>query len=148
MYLASILIKTAAQTYLLKVLLAQTYNLIFILAARPVLWVTSAAIIGVSYVTLVAALAWDPKIISWVIIVVTILIWPSSPPKRFSREKITQLAAECYAETGIQPGPLKYRLGVLAFVVCSAATYLLAFGQTCSLQGECVPFYVGLLNSL
>ncbi|MET4482972.1 hypothetical protein [Bradyrhizobium sp. F1.13.3] len=148
MYIISILIKIASQAYLLKVLLVQTHNFIFIVAARPILWAVGAAMLGLSYVSLAAVLSWDPRIISWVIIVVTILIWPPSPPNGYSNEEIAQFAAECYAEIGIRRGLLKYRIGVLAFALCSAIAYLLAFGEICSPRGECAPFYVGMIGSL
>ncbi|MET4841924.1 hypothetical protein [Bradyrhizobium japonicum] len=127
MYVISILLKIAAQTYLLKVLLGQTYNFFFFIAAQPILWVIVAAMLGASYVALASALSWDPRIISWVIIAVTILMWPPSRPNGYSKEEIAQFVEEFYGEIGIGRGRLKYRLGVLAFALCSGTAYLLSF---------------------
>jgi hypothetical protein len=147
MSVVPILLKIAAQAYLLRLLLAQTCNFTFYLARRPILWAIVAAMLGASYVALASVLSWDPRIISWVIIAVTILIWPPSTPDGYSKEEIAQFIDEGYAAIGIRRGRLKYRLGVLAFALCSGIAYVLAFTEVCSPRGECAPLYLGMVNS-
>jgi hypothetical protein len=140
MYIVWILIKIAVQTYLLKVLLAQTYNVIFMIAARPIIWAVVAALLGAGYVVLAFELSWDPGIVSWVVIAVTMLSWPPAASNAISKQEMARFAEEVYAELGIARGRLKYRLGVLGFALFSGMAYILVFGQVCTYEGQCTPF--------
>jgi hypothetical protein len=135
--------KFALYTVILKVLFAQTFNFIFMLAKRPSVWIGLVALLGVANMALAYALSWDPRLVSFASLTAVIL---SIPKRLLSKSELRAAADEAYQEWGIAHWRLKYRLGLIAFLVSSLAAYVLLFSEICTSSGECVPMITGVFS--
>src|SRR5262249_34183018 len=131
--------KFAFYTFILKVLFAQTFNFIFILAKRPSVWIGLVALLGLANMALAYALSWDPRLAgSATLTAVIFSIPPLSPKGLLSKTEFRAAVDEANQEWGITHGRLKHRLGLIAFAVFSLAAYVLLFSETCTSSGECL----------
>lgn len=104
--------KFVLYTFILKVLFAQTFNFIFMLAKRPGVWIVVVALLGVANMALAYALSWDPRLVSSATLTAVILNIPSLASKGIlSKTKLHTAIDEAYQEWGITHGRFKYRLG-------------------------------------
>ena len=51
-------------TFILNVVYRQSYNFLFFLARRPVIWIGVVGLLGISNMLLAYLLGWDPRLVS------------------------------------------------------------------------------------
>ncbi|HET8974861.1 MAG TPA: hypothetical protein VFN63_16410, partial [Pseudolabrys sp.] len=73
--------KIAVYTFVLNVLLRQTYNFIFFLGRMPIAWICVVALLGLANVFLAFKLSWDPGIVSSAVLFAFLLNWPPPNPR-------------------------------------------------------------------
>jgi hypothetical protein len=130
-------LKIFIYTWILRVALAQTNNLIFMLWRRPLLWIALLALVGILNMWLAFELNWNPGIVSCSVLLATIFGWPPPLPKGRAKSEALDAIDTGYRELGIQRGRLKYRLGMIAFGLSSAVGYVLFFGEVCDAGDQC-----------
>ena len=141
-----IIAKIVIYTFALNVLYRQTYNFIFVLASRPVIWVFIVAVLGLANMILAYTMAWDPRLVITVTLIVIFLNISPSPPKGIPKEDFRASVDAIFEEWGITRGRLKSRLGFIGFVICSLGAYVLLFGESCTIDGECTKIIERILS--
>jgi hypothetical protein len=119
---------TIALIVVLHVVLIWSHNIVFMLAKRPVLWISLCFLIGVGAMLGCRLLGLGHSIAFWGGGIAFLLQLPPRANAE-SRAQISAAVDEVYREMGIHHGRLKYRLGLAAFVVGCAIGYVLAYGQ-------------------
>lgn len=122
--------------FALNVIFKQSYNFVFFLAKKPVLWVC--------LVTALSGLFWFVSGFSGLSVssaawATTMAFFMNLPPSSSNEAKA--LANEMYAEMGLSHGALLYRVGLAGFVVAALAGWVIFYGQTCNSAGECSGFF-------
>lgn len=139
-----IIAKIAAQTWLLSMIIRQSYNFVFLALKKPILWIFLLASLGATFIVSAFAMSWDPRIVSSAAFLAMIFNWPPSAPKGMPKAEVKNRIDQLYDEVGITRGRLKYRLGLLSFAFFSALAYVLLFSETCTYEGQCAPLWHGL----
>jgi hypothetical protein len=134
-----IIAKIAIYTFVLNILFRQTYNFIFFLWQKPAVWIGVLAFLGVANMSFAFGLSWDPSIVSSAVSLVLLLNWPTPVPKGVTRAEVNDFIDTVYTEIGIKHGRRKYRLGLVTFAFFSAASYVLLFAESCTVEGKCTP---------
>lgn len=122
--------------FLLNVVLKQTYNFIFFLAKKPILWVFIVTILSSLFWLLCAFVGWSVSIPAWAAIMAFFMNLPPS-----STKESKELANEMYTEMGLKHGSLLYRFGLGGFVVASIVCWVIFYSQTCNSAGRCSGFF-------
>ncbi|KIZ45046.1 hypothetical protein OO17_08575 [Rhodopseudomonas palustris] len=139
MIIVIIIAKIAAYTFVLNVVLRQTYNFVFLLWKKPVVWAGVVASLSIANMLIAYGLSWNPGIVSSAVIFVLILNWPPTIPKGVSKADAKNLVNQIYEELGIKKGRAKYRFGLLLFMLFSLVSYAFLFGEFCTIDGKCTP---------
>jgi len=139
-----IVVNVLIYTFILNVLYRQTYNLIFILAKRPLTWVLVISIIGIINVIFAYMMSWNPRTVITVILLLSFLNFSPSPPKGVSKDKFKGMVNDVYLDWGIIKGSFKNKLGYFGFVISSLGSYVLLFGESCSAD-ICKPIFERML---
>lgn len=120
-------------TFLLKALISQSYNWLFMMFGRPWLWIAFMGLLsfiffwsGSGFPDPTTVLLW-----SWILSGLSML-----PPrsKMFSPEEVREIADKAYAEAGINAGRLKYRLGLWAYFIGGLVGYLVFYSAATLVQ--------------
>jgi hypothetical protein len=122
--------------FFVNVVLKQTYNFIFYMCRKPLLWVLVAAAVSGLLWFVSALLNWSVSIPAWA---ATIAFFMNIPPRSTTESKAQ--ANEIYAEMGLKHGSLLYKVGLGGFVVSSIASGVIFYGQSCSSAGQCSGFF-------
>ena len=121
--------------FLLNVLFKQSYNLVFFLEKKPVLWVFLITLMGGLFWFFSGLSGLSVSTAAWA---TTMAVAMNFPPRSTSESK--EIANEMYLEMGIKHGPLLYRLGLAGFVISALAGWVIFYGKTCNSAGECSGF--------
>lgn len=122
--------------FLLSFTLKQTYNFIFFLSKKPVMWIFVVTVISGFFWLLSALLGSPVSIPAWA---TTIAIITNLPPRSTNESK--ELVREIYSEMGLKHGSLLYRFGLGGFAVASIGSWVIFYGQTCNSAGQCSTFF-------
>lgn len=142
-----IILKIAIYTYILNVLLRQTYNFIFILWRKPAIWIGVVAFLSAANMLLAFVLSWDPALVSAATLTALLMNLPVPAPKQITDGEFNNLIDTFYTELGIKRGHLKYRVGLATFAIFSIASYALLFSEVCQIDNnKCVPLLQNLLS--
>ena len=136
MDIALTLIGIVVLGFALNLIFKQSYNFVFFLAKKPLLWIC--------FVTVLSGLFWficgfyglSVSSAAWA---TTMAVFMNFPPRSTSEAKA--LANEMYAEMGLNHGALLYRVGLAGFVIAALAGWVIFYGQTCNSVGECSGFF-------
>jgi hypothetical protein len=122
--------------FLANVVLKQTYNFIFYLGGKPLLWALVAAAVGGLLWFVSAVFNWSVSIPAWA---AAIAFFMNLPPRSTPESKAQ--TNEKYAEMGLKHGALLYRVGLGGFVVSSIVGWVVFYGQSCTSAGQCSGFF-------
>lgn len=122
--------------FFVNVVLKQTYNFVFFMGKKPLLWVLVVAAVSVLLWFVCALLGWSVSIPAWA---ATIAFFMNIPPRSNSESKAQ--ASEMYSELGLKHGAILYRVGLGGFVVASIAGWVIFYGQSCNSAGQCSGFF-------
>lgn len=134
-----LIVQIAIYTFVLSVLFRQMYNLIFVLAKRPVIWIVAVAVLGTANMGVAYAFSWNPRLVGVATLMAVILNIAPPIPKGSSKTEFHASVDEVYKAWGVTHGRLKSKLGLIAFGAASVVAYVLFFGESCTLGGECTP---------
>ncbi len=132
-------------TFILSVLYRQSYNFLFFLARRPVIWIGVVGLLGISNMVLAYLLGWDPRLVSAAVFTAFILNLVPSPPSGHTKEEMRTMVDEIYKEMELPHGRVQSKIGLAVFALCSLTSYVLLFGEVCDRSGACTPIFRTLL---
>lgn len=140
-----LILKIAAYTIVLMLVLRWSFFFVFLLASRPVGWIIFMAAFGALHMLGAFWLEFNPRLVATATILAIVFALPSAP-KGVSRQESKELRESMYQGSGISHGRLKRGLGYTVFAISSIAVYVLAFGEICGPRGDnCTPIYRNLL---
>lgn len=122
--------------FILNVILKQTYNLIFFIGRKPILWITCISIVSLAIWALASTFDWSVSIPAWACTIALIMNWPPSQKTQDTQITASAIADEMYREMGIPKGRLLYRIGLVSFIITSVASWILFYGESC-VGSEC-----------
>lgn len=125
--------------FVVNVLLKQTYNFIFILGKKPLLWVVSVAVVGIVTWVISWFLRLNINIPAWVSIMALVMNLPPSQKAMEEGDLVKKLTDDVYKEMGIKNGRSWYKFGLFVFVMSCVASWLIFYGEVCS-GDECQSF--------
>ena len=121
--------------FLVNVVLKQSYNFLFFVGGKPVLWIVTVAFVGVAVWALSAVVGWSVSVPAWACAMA--LLMNRAPAKERGREQSVAASADAvYAEMGIRHGRILYRMGLVAFAMACLVSWVSFYGEVCS-GGEC-----------
>lgn len=129
--------------FVINVLLKQTYNFIFFIGQKPILWIFVVATLGVIIWSISAAFSWDVNIPAWSSTIAFFMNLPPEHKSREEKERTNLMVDEFYAEMGVKNGRLLYKLGLISFACSGIASWLLFYSEICS-GSECKSIFENL----
>jgi hypothetical protein len=123
-------LKIAAFTFILRLILNWSYNLLFALARRPLTWVFLCLLVGFSWFAFSGGLMKFSINVSWWSAALALVL--SIPPKRppqVSEAEFRTLAQEMARGMGVAYSPAKYRLGLAAFAIGAIVGWITFYGS-------------------
>ena len=118
--------------FVLNVILKQTYNFIFFIGKKPVVWALVFGLVTIVFWFICASFGWSVSTPAWASTMAFFMNLPSS-----SSKGAKELANEMYSEMGIKNGALFYRIGLGIFVVSAIASWVVFYGHVCNSAGQC-----------
>ena len=115
--------------FVINVLLKQTYNFIFFIGRKPVLWILVITIISTVVWGISATFSWNVNVPAWSSTIAFFMNLPPEHNNREEKENANQMVDEFYAGMGIKHGRLLYRLGLASFACSGIASWLLLYGE-------------------
>src|SRR5436190_791023 len=109
----------------LNILFRQSYNFLFFMMKRPIIWIMTVALLGFLFAGL-SSMVQQPfglGVATWSLIVATVRNFP--PKSALTRE-------EADAFSGVRRSQMKYGLGLTAFALGGLAGWILFYGALCS----------------
>lgn len=122
--------------FLVNVVLKQTYNFVFFMGKKPLLWVLIVTVVSALLWFFCALLGWSVSIPAGV---ATIAFFMNIPPSSTIESKAQ--AQEMRSEMGLKHGALLYRVGLGGFAAASVAGWVIFYGQSCNSAGQCSSFF-------
>ncbi len=130
----------------IKILYAQSYNLVFILAKRPVVWLAIVFGIALSVWFISSMLEWSVSTPIWASTLFVFSHFVSQhDAKTILRKEGEAAVDEIFADIGIRHGTRFSRAGPVVFAVASVLSWIAFYGQVCSAQGRCQSLLGALL---
>lgn len=117
--------------FVINVLLKQTYNFIFVIEHKPVLWILIMGIVSALVWGISAIFSWNVNIPAWSTTIAFFMNLPPEHKNREEKENVNQMVDEFYSGMGIKHGRLLYRLGLISFVLSGIASWILFYGEIC-----------------
>jgi hypothetical protein len=114
--------------FVVNVAIKQSYNFLFFLGRKPLLWIIFVGIVAIAVWGLSDVARWGVSVPAWAC---TIALFMNLSPRQKSAEEqqaIQAMADEVYSEMGIRHGRLLYRLGLVVFVVACLASWVVFYG--------------------
>jgi hypothetical protein len=124
----------------------QSFNIVFMFAKQPWLWMLFVSVLGVANVTIAYLLGWNPRTVATATLLAAFFQLAPSTPKGVEKSEIKNAVDETYIELGISHGRAKAKLGLFMFFAVSVASYILAFSEVCSTSGQCTPLLYQLVG--
>ena len=118
--------------FLVNVLLKQSYNFIFFLGKKPVLWIVSVFVIAVVVWGISSALGWRVSVPAWACTLAFFMNIAQRYDSADEKKAVQAMADEVYAEMGLKHGRLLRRIGLTAFVLACLGSWVVFYGEVCS----------------
>jgi len=131
-----VIIGIGALALLVNVLLKKSYNFIFLVGRKPILWAMSVAVIGIAVWTISAAAGWSVTVPAWASAIALVMNLPPSQGDSEEKQAIQSSVDEIYAEMGVPNGRTLYRAGLAMFFVACIGSWVVLYGEVCT-SGDC-----------
>jgi hypothetical protein len=125
-----IILKIVAFVFILKVVCAQSQNLIFLYLRKPYVWMLIMFSIGAAFVLSVRNVDNATTVIFWSAALTYFSLLPPVNKNKEERQLVKEMADEMYDEMNIKRGRLKFRIGLSSFVVGAFVMYVICFAKT------------------
>jgi hypothetical protein len=122
--------------FIINIALKQSYNFLFIMFKKPLLWIVTIAVVAIAVWSISAAFKWGVSVPA---LACTIALFMNFPPRQKSandKRTVQAMADELYSEMGIKHGRLLHRIGLAGFVLSCLLSWIALYGEVCS-GGEC-----------
>ncbi len=122
--------------FIVNIVLKQSYNFLFILSKKPLLWIATIAVVAIVIWSVSAAFKCGVSIPAWVCAIALLMNLPPRQKSADDKRAVQAMADEIYSEIGIKHGRLLHRMGLAAFVLACLISWATLYGEICS-GGEC-----------
>jgi len=118
-------------TLVLSVLIIQSYNFIFIVFKKPLAWIAFMGLLSFIYFFIGSRIHNSFNIIWWSALLAFIVNVPPKAKKgeAFNQEEKNKIVDDMYDEMEIKKGRLKYRIGLIAYLLGGILGWVLFYGQ-------------------
>jgi hypothetical protein len=131
----------------LNLLYVSSFNLLFMLGRKPVLWIALVAAIAVANIALAYSFDWDVSIAGIAALLVWLRNFPKRAPSSISEDEFKGTVTEIYVDMGLPHGRMQDRIGSALFALCSLVSFIAVSAEACTLEGECVPIIKALMHA-
>ena len=118
-------------TFILNILIIQSNNFIFMAFKKPIAWIAFMGLLSFIYFFIGSRFDNSFNIIWWSTLLAFIV---NIPPKTKKSDMLDQkeknkIVDEMYNEIGIKKGRLKYRIGLVAYLIGGVLGWIIFYGQ-------------------
>lgn len=122
------IIKVILFTGILTIIGKQTYNFIFFIGKKPILWIIIMLLLGFLFFMIGSKIQNSFNAVWWSAVLTFFALLP--PKKNKDLESEINLAVnDIYSEMGIKNGQIKYRIGLAAYVIGCIIGWIVFYGQ-------------------
>jgi hypothetical protein len=122
--------------FIMNIVLKQSYNFLFIIFKKPLLWVATIAVAAIAVWSISAAFKWGVSVPAFACAIALFMNFPPRQKSADDKRTIQEMADEIYSEMGIKHGRLLHRIGLAGFVLTCLLSWIAFYGEVCS-GGEC-----------
>lgn len=124
-------------SFVLNVIIIQSYNFLFIIINKPWVWILFMALLGVSYFYMGSQFANSFNVVWWSAFLAFLLQIPPSLNKRsgITKQERSTMVDEVYSSMGIENGRLKYRIGLASYLLGAAVGWVVFYGEMVTITG-------------
>lgn len=118
-------------TFILNIIIIQSNNFIFMVFRKPVFWIVFMGLLSFLYFFIGSRFENSFNIIWWSALLAFVVNIPPKTSKRdgMDQKEKNKIVDETYQEMGIKSGRLKYRIGLLAYVIGGTLGWVLFYGR-------------------
>ncbi|MFA6253050.1 MAG: hypothetical protein WCV69_02165 [Patescibacteria group bacterium] len=122
------LLVIAFLTFILNVLIRQSYNFIFMFFKKPIMWAVFMGLL--SFICFFIGSQFNNlfDIIWWSVLLAFVVNIPPKLNKKLEKET-SIVVNEVYKELGIEKGRLKYRIGLAAYLLGGILGWFIFYGE-------------------
>jgi hypothetical protein len=122
------IIKIILFTGVLTIIGKQTYNFIFLLEKKPILWILIMLLLGFLFFMIGSKIQDSFNVVWWSSALTFFALLPPKKNKDLENE-INLGANDIYSEIGLKNGQIKYRIGLATYVIGSILGWVVYYGQ-------------------
>ena len=115
-------------TFILSILIRQSYNFIFMFFKKPILWAVSMGLISFVYFFVGSRFDNSFDVVWWSTLLAFIVNMPIRLNNK-SKKGADIVVDEVYREWGIRKGKLKYRIGLASYLVGGILGWVMFYGE-------------------
>ena len=120
-------------TFLLKIIIIQSNNFIFMIFRKPVVWIVFMGLLSFFFFFIGSSFDNSFNVIWWsALLAFVVSIPPSAKGTKIDQKERKQLVDEMYKEAGINHGALKYKLGLTTYILGSVLGWVIFYGEIIS----------------
>ncbi len=130
------LLAIAFFTFVLNITIIQSNNFIFMVFRKPVFWIVFMGLLSFLYFFIGSRFENSFNIIWWSALLAFVVNIPPKASKRdgMDQKEKNKIVDETYQEIGIKSGRLKYRIGLLAYVIGGALGWVLFYSRVVTIN--------------
>jgi hypothetical protein len=122
--------------FIVNVTLKQSYNFIFIIGKKPLLWIATMAIVAIVVWYVSAAAKLGVSVPAWASLIALFMNLPPRQKSTVEKQAIQAMTDEVYAEMGIKHGRIFHRVGLVVFAFVCLASWFVLYAEVSS-AAEC-----------
>lgn len=122
------LIAIAFFTFVLSILIRQSYNFIFMFFKKPILWAVSMGLVSFVYFFVGSRFNNSFDVVWWSMLLAFIVNMPIRLNNK-SKKGADIVVDEVYGEWGIRKGKLQYRIGLASYLVGGILGWVIFYGE-------------------
>lgn len=118
-------------TFVLNILIIQSNNFIFMVFKKPIVWIIFMGLLSFLFFFIGSRFDNSFNIIWWSALLALIVNIPPKTKKgdTLDQKEKNKIVDEMYNEMGIKKGRLKYRIGLIAYLVGGILGWVIFYGQ-------------------
>lgn len=126
-----IILAIVSITFVLNIIIIQSNNFIFVVFRQPMIWVVFMGLLSFLFFFIGSKFDNSFNIVWWSAFLAFIVNIPSKDTKteKLDQKEKNEIIDTAYTEMGIKKGRLKYRLGLVAYLVGGILGWIIFYGQ-------------------
>lgn len=123
-----IILKILIFTGILTVIAKQSYNFIFLMGKKPVVWIFCMLLLNFLFFLIGSNIQDSFNVVWWSSL---LTLFAMLPPKKNEelQSEINEAVKDFYEEMGISNGKLKYRLGLISYSIGGIIGWVMFYGK-------------------